>query len=426
MKKTATLVLLVVLSFNLFSQTEFSEYFETKSLRVDFYLFGNNQETKGTVAQLKEEPFWGGPSKLLIEPYDQGTYRVQVFDKESKKLLLSKGFNPLFQEWQTTTEALETTKMYYHAFQIPHPKKEVIFKVDRRAWEGNFENVITKTIDPTNYFIQKDRATQFDISNLLVNGKSEEKIDIAILAEGYTKAEMGKFMADANRMINYLFTISPFDRFKDQFNIYAIHSASEESGTDIPGEHIYKNTILNSTFYTFDSPRYLTTSDMGAVADVASLVPYDQVYVLVNSPIYGGGGFYNYLNLTSVDHALSEKVFVHEFGHGFVGLADEYYTSSTSYNEFYNLEIEPWEANITTLKDFDRKWKKMVTKNTPIPTPRTREYSNTVGVFEGGGYSAKDIYSPVQDCRMKSNEPEGFCPVCEDMIETVIRFLTEK
>lgn len=426
MKKTATFFLLILITITLSAQHEFTQFFESKSLRVDFYLYGNDKETKGTVAQLKEEPFWGGPSKLLIEPYDQGTYRVQVFDKASNKLLLSKGFNPLFQEWQSTLEAREITKMYYHAFQIPYPKQEVIFRVDQRAWEGHFENIITKTIDPTNYFINKDQAKQFDVTNLLMNGKADEKIDIAILAEGYTKAEMHKFIADARRMIDYLFTIPPFDRFKDHFNVYAIHSESEESGTDIPGEHIYKNTILNTTFYTFDSPRYLTTSDMAAVADAASLVPYDQVYVLVNSPIYGGGGFYNYINLTSVDHELSEKVFVHEFGHGFVGLGDEYYTSATSYNDFYNLEIEPWEANITTLKDFDTKWKDLVDKTTPIPTPRTQAYQNTLGVFEGGGYSAKDIYSPVQDCRMKSNEPEGFCPVCERMIETVILFLTEK
>jgi len=426
MKKAAILSLLILVTVTLSGQNDFARFFESKSLRVDFYLYGNDKETKGTVAQLKEEPFWGGPSKLLIEPYNQGTYRVQVFDKTSNNLLLSKGFNPLFQEWQSTMEARETIKMYYHAFQIPYPKQEVIFKVDQRAWEGHFENVITQTIDPTNYFIKKDKARQFNVKNLLVNGKSDEKIDIAILAEGYTKDEMDKFMSDAKRMTDYLFTISPFDQCKDQFNIYAIQSESEESGTDIPGEHIYKNTILNTSFYTFDSPRYLTTSDMGAVADAASLVPYDQVYILVNSPIYGGGGFYNYFNLTSVDHELSEKVFVHEFGHGFVGLGDEYYTSSTSYNEFYNLEIEPWEANITTLKNFDEKWKDLVNKTTPVPTPRSQEYVTTIGAFEGGGYSAQGIYSPVQDCRMKSNEPDGFCPVCERMIEKVIQFLTEK
>ncbi|TAJ08069.1 peptidase [Marinilabiliaceae bacterium JC017] len=426
MKKLSILLLLSLITTGIFAQKDFAHFFENKSLRVDFYLYGNDKETKGSIAQMKEEPFWGGPAKLLIEPYDQGTYRVQLFNKRDGKLLFSKGFNPLFMEWQTTNEAKTTTKMYYHAFQIPYPKGDMVFKVDRRNWEGQFENVLTQEIDPKNYFIIKEQAKQFDVTNLLLNGKSDEKIDIAILAEGYTKAEMGKFIADSKRMIDYLFTVPPFDRFKDQFNVYAIQSESEESGTDVPGEHIYKNTIFNSSFYTFDSPRYLTTSDMKAVADVASLVPYDQIYVLVNSATYGGGGFYNYINLTSVDHNLSEKVFVHEFGHGFVGLADEYYDSSTSYNEFYNLEIEPWEPNITTLVEFDKKWQDMLHKKTPVPTPRTSKYANTTGVFEGGGYSAKGIYSPAQDCRMKSNLPEGFCPVCERAIERVIKFLTDK
>ncbi|MDY3451888.1 M64 family metallopeptidase [Riemerella anatipestifer] len=149
------------------------------------------------------------------------------------------------------------------------------------------------------------------------------------------------------------------------------------------------------------------------------------MFVIVNTPRYGGGGFYNVINLVSADNYLSEKVFVHEFGHGFAGLGDEYYNNSGGTTDLYNLKIEPWEPNLTTLVDFGKKWKHKVNKNTPIPTPRTELYKNSIGVFEGGGYTPKGIYSPVQDCRMKSNTPENFCPVCTDALLETILFYTK-
>ena len=153
---------------------------------------------------------------------------------------------------------------------------------------------------------------------------------------------------------------------------------------------------------------------------------YDQLYVLVNTPIYGGGGFYNNLNLCTADNELSDKVYIHEFGHGFVALADEYYYEwDTTFQDTYNHSLEPWEENITTLVDFGSKWKDMVAKKTPIPTPRTDKYKNVVGAFEGGGYVSKGVYSPMQDCRMKSNEPKGFCPVCERAIRKVVKSYTD-
>jgi IgA peptidase. Metallo peptidase. MEROPS family M64 len=164
---------------------------------------------------------------------------------------------------------------------------------------------------------------------------------------------------------------------------------------------------------------------MKSIHDQAASVPYDQLYVLVNSTRYGGGGFYNFLNLTTVDHALSPKVFIHEFGHGFAGLGDEYYNSEVAYENYYNLEVEPWEPNLTTLVNFASKWKDLVDKSTPMPTPRTADYTGKVGVFEGGGYMTKGIYSPAEDCRMKSNAPQDFCPVCQRAIRETILLNTK-
>ena len=202
----------------------------------------------------------------------------------------------------------------------------------------------------------------------------------------------------------------------------AVLTPSAESGTDIPGEGIYKNTAFNSTFYTFDIDRYLTTSDMKSIYDAAASVPWDHLYILVNSEKYGGGGFYNFLSVCTSDNYLTKEVFVHEFGHGFAGLGDEYYSSAVAYEEFYNLEIEPWEPNLTTLVDFGEKWRDMLKNSTPVPTPRETKYKKTVGVFEGGGYLDKGMYSPYIDCRMKSNNAGEFCPVCIRAIKQAIDF----
>jgi hypothetical protein len=171
--------------------------------------------------------------------------------------------------------------------------------------------------------------------------------------------------------------------------------------------------------------RYLTTPETRAMYDIAANVPYDMIFVLVNSKRYGGGGFYNHYGQSTVDHQLSEIVAIHEFGHQFAGLADEYYTSEITYSDFYNLKFEPWEPNITTNIDFNSKWKNLVTPGTPIPTPRTEQYKDACGMFEGGGYLAKGIYSPMMDCRMKSNDAPGFCPACREAIRKMIGFYAE-
>lgn len=297
-----------------------------------------------------------------------------------------------------------------------------MLSIDAREWEGDFKTVFETEIDPKDYFILKETTAPYESVNILQNGKPSEKVDLVILAEGYAQNEMEKFLADARRVTNYLFDEEPFKSEKDKFNVTAVLTPSVESGTDIPGEGIYKNTIFNSTFYTFDTDRYLTTSDMRTVYDAAASVPYDHIYVLVNSDKYGGGGFYNFLSVCTSDNYLTKEVFVHEFGHGFAGLADEYYTSSVAYQDFYNLDVEPWEPNITTLVDFGKKWENMLKKQTPVPTPRKDEFKNTTGVFEGGGYLEKGIYSPFMDCRMKSNNAGKFCPVCTKAIKRTIDY----
>ncbi len=421
------LISLLFLSTSLFAnaQIDYNKYFTNETLRFDFLLGGNSRSVEVYPSGMKKENYWAGSHTHLTDEFGYGSYRYRFYDKTSDQLIYSKGFSTLFQEWQTTAEAKQTHKAFYQAALFPFPKKEVRLEIDARQWDGTFKNLFSVDIDPKNYFILQEQDPKYEIKELRKNGPPENKIDIVILAEGYTPDEKEKFIADAQRLSDELFKVEPFKTEKDQFNIRTVFTPSEESGTDVPGEGIYRNTRFNSSFYTFDLPRYLTTSDMKSIYDVAGTVPYDQIYLLVNTDRYGGGGFYNFLTVCTADNERTPMVFVHEFGHGFGGLGDEYYNSSVAYEDFYNLDVEPWEPNLTTLVDFDRKWKSMLDDSTPVPTPRETKYKETIGVFEGGGYMSKGIYSPYIDCRMKSNEAKGFCPVCEEALRKVIRFYTE-
>lgn len=408
-----------------FAQVDFNKHFKPNALRFDFLLGGNNKEVQVYPQQIKQEPFWAGSHTCLIDPLDYGTYRFRVFDLKTDSLLYSKGFCTLFQEWQTTAEAKTKNKTFYQAVFFPFPKHKIRLRIEARQWEGEFKTIYTAEVDPNDYFILKETLPGFETFDIVKSGEPREKVDLVILAEGYTEFEKQKFVDDCQRVSSYLFDEEPFKSEKNSFNVKAVFIPSVESGTDIPGEKIYKNTFFNSTFYTFDLPRYLTTSDMKTIYDVAATVPYDQIYILVNTKRYGGGGFYNFLTVCSADNELTREVFVHEFGHGFAGLGDEYYSSSVAYEDYYNLETEPWEPNLTTLVGFDIKWKKMIPASVPVPTPREARYNKTIGVYEGGGYMDKGIYSPYIDCRMKSNAAKSFCPVCAEAIKKTIELYTK-
>ena len=305
---------------------------------------------------------------------------------------------------------------------MPFPKNKVRFVLSLRERNGIFTKLYETGIDPTDYYIRKEKPVNAAITKIYGPGDPQKCVDLAFVAEGYTADEMDKFRDDVKKMADVLFSEAPFSDYRDKINIWAVEAVSFDSGTDIPGDKIYNNTVLNSSFYTFGTDRYLTTQDIKSVNDYAAVAPHDNIIVLINSSKYGGGGVYNYYSGTTVGHPLSPKVFIHEFGHGFAGLADEYYSSDVAYDEFYPLNVEPWEPNITTMVNFDSKWKKILAKETPVPTPADDKYKNATGLFEGGGYSAKGIFRPEMDCRMKSNGSKGYCTVCREAIKKMIEF----
>lgn len=404
------------------AQLSFDNYFTDRTLRFDFILAGNSVSTKVYPVSLKEEPLWGGSLVNLTDPFNYGNFRYEVFDAASGNLVYSKGFCTLFQEWQTTAEAKKIERSFHEVATFPFPKARVKFVLSIRGRDGRFTNLYETEIDPANYFITREKPDSSPATRIYGSGDPHTSLDIVFLAEGYTREEMDKFRGDVKRFADILTGESPFDKYTDRINIWAVESVSQESGTDVPGEGIYVSTALNSSYYTFDVDRYLTTQDIGRVNDYAAAAPHDQIVVLINTTRYGGGGVYNYYSAVTSDHKVSPQVFTHEFGHGFAGLADEYYNSEVAYEDFYPLDVEPWEPNITTRVNFESKWKDLIARSVPVPTPNEKRYIGVTGMFEGGGYSAKGIYRPSYDCRMKSNQAEYFCEVCQRAIERMIQF----
>lgn len=422
MKKLAFIILVFLHSFCF---AAFDDYFENKTLRIDYFHTGNHNTDIYSIDELIEEPYWGGSKTNLIEIFDYGKYFFKVYDAASNTLIYSRTYSTLFSEWQTTNEAKEAYKTFSETVTCPYPKVKIRVEFETRNRKGIFEKKFEYQIDPKNYFISRERKAVFPRKEILISGNPGEKVDIVIIPDGYTKEEMNKFISDANKFSDYLFKASPFKENKSKFNVYAILAPSVDSGTDIPGDGIWKNTVVGTTFYTFDSERYLMTSENKSLRNVASNAPYDQIYIIVNTSKYGGGAIYNHYATCVSENIHGEYIFSHEFGHSFAGLGDEYYESSTSYNEFYPLDVEPPDPNLTTLVDFERKWKNMIDKDTPVPTPNELKYKSEVGVFEGGGYVAKGVYRPAYDCSMKSISVDNFCPVCRNAIQQMIDFYTK-
>jgi len=425
MRRTLIIISLFLFSFVKYSNAQvlFEDYFTPERLRIDLVFAGNNEYQKIFLEELHAEKEWAGSKKNLIDTFGYGENLIEVYSYEGNNLIYSKGFCSLFEEWRDTPESKEVEMAFTNSLWIPFPKEKVKVVISERNFEDEkFAKIFSFNVDPDDKSIKRDIENDFTVTSILNNGASENKVDIVFVAEGYTRDEMAKFRSDAARFAGYLFEIEPYKSRKSDFNIWAVESISVDSGTDYPQQGIWKNTIAGSNFYTFKTDRYLTAPDHKKVVQLVTNAPCDAIYVIVNVNKYGGGGIYNYYGLSMSEGKYAAEVFVHEFGHSFAGLGDEYYNSDVAYQDMYNLKTEPWEPNLTTLVQFELKWKKFVSDLTPVPTPNDIKYKGLIGVFEGGGYSCKGIYRPFIDCRMKTNTAEGFCPVCVDAINRMIDY----
>ncbi len=405
------------------TKAQFEKYFHEYTMRFDYYHCGNYQTEEYFFDELKSEPYWGHSKVTLLDNTGYGMQMFKIIDKASGQEIYSHSFNTLFNEWQATDEAKHIRKAMPESVIFPYPKNPVQIEIYSRNKQGVFEKKFTQDINPDSYFI-RTFSPQYETFEVAYHGQSANHIDIVLVPEGYVANEKEKFVKACQNFIKEFFSYSPYKEQSNKFNIRAVWAPSKDSGVSLPGERVWKNTVTHACFYTFNSERYQMIEDFQGLRDIAAHVPYEYIYVLSNTQKYGGGGIYNFYGISAAHHPESTgKIYVHEFSHVLMGLGDEY-VGTVSYNEMYPQNIEPWEENLTTLKDFDKKdWKKLIRPTTPIPTPQTEEYKEEVGVFEGGGYASKRIYRPFQTCLMKDFSTDKFCPVCTQAIEKHIEWL---
>ncbi|MDO5442416.1 MAG: M64 family metallopeptidase [Bacteroidia bacterium] len=479
---------------------------QEETLRIDYIFSGTDKTAEISVDELCRLEGWAGRRTRLKEVPLRGNGQICMTSAASGDTLYRTSFSTLFQEWQATEEAVSVRKSFENVFLLPMPSEPVNISVELYDFKGNTAASLTHPVDPGDILIRPAGGfNPSDVADLVegnekgkyvhFSGSPAEKIDVAIVAEGYTAEEMDLFYADAQAAVESIFNHDPFGALRDRFNFLAVRSVSEDSGVSVPREGVWKKTAVGSNFDTFYSDRYLTTLRLRQLHDVLADVPYEHIIILANTDTYGGGGIYNSYTLTTAHHPLFKPVVVHEFGHSFGALADEYYYDD-QFVEYYYPGVEPWEKNITTLADFGSKWlgllpagavvtaegritdsegsvlnpedfgistgsasSKRAARRTLRAAGASREDSSspsslggrqagTVGqetaegtsgldsgrgagqgdaawLFEGGGYQSKGVWRGAEDCRMKTNEAAGFCPVCQHAIEDIIRFYTE-
>ncbi|MBI5022127.1 MAG: peptidase M64 [Ignavibacteriales bacterium] len=464
--------LILIVSINLFAQS-FDNYFIDKTMRIDYYHTG----TKGTESISLDKVFpegkWAGSMNNLVDILNLGDYHVRIFDLGSTSLIYSRGYSSMFQEWQTTDEALAGIfRTFHESVRIPYPKNKIQVVICRRDKNMNFHEIFSTIIDPndpTQVNIEV-KPKPFKVTSLMESGNSHEKVDIVIVGDGYRREDLEKFRKDAKHFNEIMFSTTPFKERKSDFNVWTVEVISPDSGIDKPDKNIWKNTVLGTMYNTFGSARYVLTEENEVLRDICGNASYDFITILVNDNRYGGGGIYNLYTTTytrgdaeGMDWQM-DYVYVHEFGHSFGGLGDEYYSSQTSYNDMYQKNVEPWEPNLTALNDKKNlKWKNLIDKDTPLPTPwekdqydslgrvrgkldrlapdyyekrkplyeaeqkilKETKFANKVGAFEGAGYMSKGMYRPASDCRMFTLSLVGFDPVCTSAINRVIDFYSK-
>lgn len=404
----------------------FADHFADKTLRVDYIFNGNASGQAICLDGLSALPTWAGRKHHLAELPLQGNGQIVMRNAASGKTIYTTSFSSLFQEWLETDEARNVTKGFENTFLLPYPLQPVEIEITLLDPRRNVRASMKHIVHPNDVLIEQKGNSHITPHKYLLHNDSPEKcIDVAILAEGYTPQEMQTFYEDADIACKSIFDHEPFKSMKKRFNVVAVASPSTDSGVSVPRLNEWKHTAFGSHFSTFYSDRYLTTSRVKAIHDALAGIPYEHIIILANTEEYGGGGIYNSYTLTTAHHPMFRPVVVHEFGHSFGGLADEYFYDNDVMTDTYPLDIEPWEQNISTQVDFAAKWKDMLSENTPVPTPAEVSENYPTGVYEGGGYSAKGIFRPAENCRMRTNEYPAFCPVCQRALRRIIEFYTE-
>lgn len=410
MKRLFVLTPLLTLWITVAKSQQFQQYFNDETLRIDYIFSGNDSSAHIAVDRLYREPKWWGKRHRLAEVPIEGNGQIIMKSRKDGRIIYRNSFSTLFQEWQQTDEAKHAVKAYENVFLVPMPKDTVDITLQLMDNRRRVCASATHTVAPLDILIAKqgyEHVTPF--ITLQQAADTTNAIHLAFLAEGYTQNEMSTFITDCRTAMDALFAHEPFRSLKDKFNVIAVKAPSVDSGTSEPSRGIWKTTALSAHFNTNYSDRYLTTSRLSTMHNLLAGTPYEHILVLVNTSHYGGGGILNSYVLTTTHNQWFRPVVVHEFGHSFAGLADEYAYENEPI-PMYPTDVEPWEKNITTKVDFHDKWESL------IPTG--------AGFHEGAGYALKGVYRAYHNCRMRTNEYPEFCPACQLAIRNVIQFYT--
>ena len=477
-----------VLIVNAQSGKVFDKYFQDKTLRIDYFRIGNADTLFVTLDKSYEYGIWAGSRIHLLDEFNRGQNYARIYDAKSGELIFSKGFGSFFDEYASGEDGLNGIMRAYHeSLLMPSPRDTFRLVFEVRNKNNSMIPVFSALLDPgaTGVIRREPEDPGVEVIKSWYGGDPHKKVDIVILGDGYAVNDREKFMSDLKDFTEIMFSQEPYKARKNSFNIYGVFKPSVDSGIDEPRAGIFKNTVLSTTFNSLGSERYVMTEDNKAMRDLAAHVPYDAIYIMVNHKRYGGGGIYNLFCTFTSDNQFRKYLFIHEFGHSFGGLADEYYTSSVTYGDLYLRGVEPAEPNITTQTHVENlKWRDLVDKNTLVPTPWEKENFDTmdlawqkrrrelndriaelkrthaakneiiaaeetyvkedrahsdkvdqylagsafvgkVGAFEGAGYISKGMYRPMLDCIMFTKGDKPFCKVCDRSIIEIIDHYTE-
>ena len=408
------------------AQAQFERYFKPQTLCIRYLHSGDFNRQSYRLKDFVLQGQWAGSRQHLIDPFSYGRQKVEVCDAATDSLLYSCSFNSLFDEYRTTEAGRAGKRKSFREYvRIPLPIVPVKIRfysrnaqfVYERQWELQFEPGRTK--------VKKILCKQ-PCRSLHVVAEPAKAYDILLVPEGYAVSDSAKWRKDAERCAEAILNCSPFKENAGRINIRALADYSQESGVSKDDAGMRKKkTLLGASFYTLGTERYLMVEDMWRLASVCGLMPYDHVLVICNTTKYGGGGIYNF-HSTVTDNRYFNYVCVHELGHGIAGLADEYYTSEVAVRDYYPEGTEPPAPNITSLVNFDAKWRDMLDPEVPVPTPAEKQYEDDLGVFEGAGYCAKGLYRPRRHCTMKEIKYDDFCPVCQRAFQRMFDHCCDK
>lgn len=435
-----------------------------RTMRLDYIHSGTAKTEQFAFDAAVLEGPWPGPLDRLVDSTNLGRYRFEVRDRATRRVLYSRGFASIYGEWETTDEAARLRRAFSESVRFPAPAAPVVVAIAKRGAAGRFADLWTVEIDPSDPAIERTAPPKLNVWAVVESGPPRDKVDLLLLGDGYTAAEMEKWHRDARRTAALLFAASPFKEHRGDFNVWAIDTPSEESGVARPSDNLHRRSALRAAYDAFGSERYVLAFDNRRVREIASAAPYEFMEIVVNDRKYGGGGIFNLFATVAADNAFTPYIFVHEFGHHFAGLADEYYTSDVAYQAGAE-RPEPWEPNATA-DPRAAKWKDLLSPGAALPTPwpktefegaqaeiqkrrhdiraqhrpeeemealfreeRGRDtrllgsgaYAGKVGAFEGANYQARGYYRPQQDCIMFTRDEVGFCAVCRRAIERIIR-----